>query len=866
MKPFFVLLRYVSRPELASRPVRSVLMMGTVAVGVALLTAMHVATDSIVTGFASDLERLAGKADLQVTFGTGEAGFSEELLGKIQAQPFVAEAAALIHSQVSFVDGEPETVELFGIDLMQEHVLSLYEVEVLERDEGDFVVLDDPRGIFITNVVARDRALHLGSKVRLAAVDGVHEYTVHGIVATKGLAGFLGGRLIAMYLPAAQPVAGRRGDFEMSMIDQIDIRLNDGADIDASRAALQNLLAPGFHANTPVQRRLMGQHTVDGLRATLVGMSSLALLAAVFIIYASTTTMVVERLPAMATLMTLGAGPQALIRAIVGEVSILGVFGSASGVALGLMLSGFIGNDAAAGMGLNYSIPFDSTRISFDPLLVFVVHPLGGIATAALSAYLPARRLRMAAPIPLQRDAETILHRSMLSFRWMTLIAVVPMAAGVAAISYGVTSHSAEMVSLGGISIIAACVLFMLPVLKRLWFGAAGPLEKIFGAPGRIAGANLARTLDRSLVTASAITLSVAIAVGAGTLVQSFRASVANWYGFSGDALVSSRSMTGGWLAAPVSRDLETPLRQLASVADVQTLRVIQGQPYRGERIAIASLSSGLLGSAVEEGRSLLDSMADAKARLADGSGVAVSENFVSHFGLPPPGTPLVLATTSGEVRLPIVAVVPDYVSDQGSVLVSRDVVISRWNDGAVNYFAVRLRPDSTVSSLTSDVQRQLLESHALSVMPTQHMVDRVDGFIAEAFADIDTIKLLVLFLTAVGIGDLVVSNVLSRRRELAILQVVGLTRSQVVQTTRLESLCVTVSAAVCGILVGAVCAWIWVQYNYPALVGYVLRLSIAWSAVVVSLVVSAITAYVASTFAARYALRSASAGAMRID
>jgi len=45
---------------------------------------------------------------------------------------------------------------------------------------------------------------------------------------------------------------------------------------------------------------------------------------------------------------------------------------------------------------------------------------------------------------------------------------------------------------------------------------------------------------------------------------------------------------------------------------------------------------------------------------------VAVSENFVWHFGLPAAGSDLALDTVTGEVRLPVVAVVPDYVSDKG--------------------------------------------------------------------------------------------------------------------------------------------------------------------------------------------------------
>ena len=867
MRALLVLLRFVSRAELAARPVRSVLMMGTVAVGVALLTAMHVATQSIVTGFADDLERLAGKADLEVTFGTGEAGFPEDLVAKVAAQPFVAQAAALVRGQVTFEDGQRETVELFGIDILQADVLDLYEVEVLEREKDDFTILNDPRGVFVTDVIARERGLAVRSKVRLSAVDGVHDYTVRGIVATRGLAQFLGGRLVAMYLPAAQPVAGKKGDLTASMIDQIDVRLRQGTDIHKAQEALDALLDPGFRASTPMQRRIVGEHTVEGLRATLVGMSTLALLAAVFIIYASTTTLVVQRLPAMATLVTIGAGPRVLVRAVVAEAALLGAIGSTAGVGLGLFLASFIGEDAAAGMGLNYSLPFEAARLSWDPFIVFAVHPLGGVLTAACSAYIPARRLRLVTPLILQRDEDSTLHRSMVSVTGVLALAALPAFLGTVMLAYGVSHGLADWVSGGGILLIGGSVLATLPVLRALWNLSTPILPRFFGVAGRIAAENLLRSMDRSLVTASAITLSVAIAVGAGSLVESFRASVAGWYGFAGDALVSSRAVTGGWLAAPVGRELEESLRTLASVADVETLRVMQGQPYGHERIAIAALSTGLLRDAIGQGKVLAGwSQEEASARLARGEAVAVSQNFVTHFGLAGGGAALELSSVTGQVLLPVVAVVPDYVSDQGSVLLSRDLLESRWNDRLVNYYAIRLKDGASVDTLARETQDSVPGSEGLAVTSTSQMIERVDGLIGQAFADIDTIKLLVLFLTTVGIADLVISNVLWRRRELAVLRLIGLTDAQVVRTARLEGICVTLGSAACGTIVGAICAWIWVNFNYPVLVGYVLELRIAWGSILASLALAGLSAASAATIAARYALRQPALSAIRFE
>lgn len=876
MKPLFVLLRDVSLPELAARPVRSALVVGAVAIGVALLTGMRVATDSIVSGFAGDLERMGGRADLQVTFGTGEVGFPEELLAQVTAEPFVQQAAALVHGQVTFEDagGEdgtradadeevPDTVDLFGIDLLQKDVLDLYGVTVLQRERDDFAILNDPRALFVTERVAAERGLAVGSTVTLSGVDGTQDYTVRGVVAGDGLASFLGGRLVAMYLPAAQPVAGRRGDLRASMVDQIDVKLVEGASIEDARTALETKLGAGFVASTPVQRRLVGERTVEGLRATLVGMSTLALLAAVFIIHASTTTMVVQRLPSMATLVSVGTSPRLLVGTVVAESALLGVVGSIVGTGLGLLLASFLGGDAAAGMGLNYSLSFDADRLWYDPWAVHVAHPLGATFLAGLAAWIPARRVRGANPLALTRDADSAAQRPWSPWRLLAG-AVVIASTGVALLSMGLRAASAAAVSAGGVVLVAGAVLAMLPILGVAWERLVPFLARTAGPSGRIAGESLLRARERSLVVASSIMLSVAIAVGAGSLVESFRASVADWYGFAGDALVSSRSVSGGWIAAPLRRDLESSLRSMPSVAEVETLRILQGQPYDDARIAVVGLSDGLLRSALGNGNPGID--AQAFEAIAAGRAVAVSQNFVAHFPRITIESLVHVATTSGERRLPVVAVVPDYVSDKGSIVVSSSLLSTAWGDSLANYFSVKLAAGARTSDLEAEIAGLGEAARGIAVVPTSAMVERVDGLIHEAFADIDTIKVLVLSLTILGIADLVLSNVLARRRDLAVLTLVGLPSSGLVRMARIEGLCIAAGAATCGTVVGGLCAWVWVHYNYPALVGYVLRLELSWSSVLISLGLAFGSAWLAAGGAARFALSAEALSIVRTE
>lgn len=182
----------------------------------------------------------------------------------------MAPAAALVRGSVRIEDDPPQTVDLFGIDVLQREVLELFDVDVIERTKDDFTIINDPRAVFVTRKLADERGLRLQDKVRISGVDGLHEYTVRGIFAARGLGEVLGGRLVAMYLAAARPVVGTRGDLEVSLVDQIAVRLGASADRDLVQRQLQELVGASLIVAEPLRRRAVAERTVRGLRATLV--------------------------------------------------------------------------------------------------------------------------------------------------------------------------------------------------------------------------------------------------------------------------------------------------------------------------------------------------------------------------------------------------------------------------------------------------------------------------------------------------------------------------------------------------------------------------------------------------------------------
>jgi putative ABC transport system permease protein len=853
------LLALVSRRELAARPYRVALFVCAVAVGIAMVTAMRVATDRIVAGYSDRLLQLAGRSDLQVTLGTGEAGFDESLLERIKATPGVAAAGAIVRGALSFEDGE--VLELYGIDLLDDDIRALYDFEVVERETDDFTIVNDPYAVFLPEEIAARRGLRLNDKVALVSSVGTELFTVRGIIRPPAVAQLYGGRIAAMYLPAAQAITGRRGSLHYSLIDQVDLTLARGVPALTVEAALRASLGSSFSVGPPAQRRAASEHTVIGLRSTLIGMSSVALLAAMFIVYATTAGLVIARSPQAATLLSVGADRRTIVGMTILEATVLGFVGACAGVVAGFFLAGFVVADVADGMSLNYSMDFGgsagpATGSSF--LAILLQHGLLGAVAAGVSAAIPARALRFLDPIEIRSQRVSTAGRLAENSVALRIGVAVICLAGAGGLAWGVGVQSALATAAGGVLTTFGFVLAALPVLRLLVGRAAAVLARRGGIAGRIAGEELQRSWGHIATTVAAIGLCIAVASAAGSLARSFRSSVASWYGFSGDALVLARRSEGGWLPAALPLSTAERIARAQGVSAIETLRVSHGRLFRGERIAWAAASAGFLTAAMDASRHpRCEDCVGARGRILSGEAVAVSRNFAHRFGIGL-GDTIDLGRPSGS-PFAVVAVVDDYVSDKGSLLIERDAYVELSHDERANFIGIWLEEGHSVEALRAELAADSAAFSNVTVISTGEMMDRVSGMIGQAFADVDTIQLLVVFITLAAIINLFFASVMERRSEFALLRIVGADQSTVRNATVLEALVIAASAAALGILAGAVAAWTWIHFCYPVLVGYVLDLDFAWSTAVVCFGLAVASAVGAGWAASGTGMRSAS-------
>ena len=844
------LLRRISARDYVSAPMRLSLMVGGIASGIALIAALGVINRSVLANFRVMLERAAGKAALQVTLGTGEVGFAESVAETVRADPAVAAAVPLVRGTLGFPDRPGETLQLFGADLTAEEDLTRYPITLATERRRVLEAMADPRSILLTEAFARRRRVEIGEVIKLATPRGVLDFTVQGLLAAEGLALVFGGQLAVMDLPAAQFLLGKD-----ERVDQIDVVLRPGSDVNAVQRRLEERLPASLAVTKPALRGERFDRVVGAFQAMIDGLSLLGLLAGIFIVYNTTATAVTQRARDLAILIALGAERRRIFRLVIAEAAVLGMAASVLGILAGLGLARLLLNLVAQSMGVIYQMRFsiESLEISVPQALRYVLLGTGGAIAAAL---VPAYKASRLDPLDLMRPdfRERLAITSpnhLLVGVWLILIALT---SGAIYLEY--TTRSIAWGNIGNSIWSLSAVVISIPLMSWATYLLRHALPRFFGLEGRIAVESLMRSPGRTGVTTAVIALSLALAIAVSSVARSFRESERNWFILTGDLVVSALATEGGWLETPLSGEMAEVLRAIPGIARVETYRALPGEDYQGVRTTAVAVSPGFIDSDLFRRQVVAGDPEDAVRAIAAHEGVVISDNLADRFGLRP-GETISLATPSGVESFKIRAIVAaDYSGDQGSIILPRDEFARLWHDTQVSHLNVFLREGADIDEVRERIVQNLGRSYSVKVLTVPQTLAYHQDMVDRAFAFTYAIQLLVVAVTLAGIFDLLTTQILERRREMGIFRALGSDESRIARAIRLEALVIGTVGALLGGVLGIGTSLLWVHVNFRILIGYVLEHHFAVFTAVWCLLLAAGVAMLAGQLAARGALR----------
>lgn len=847
----FELFRQISLPQLRASWGRTTLVVSGVATGVALIVAMQLINASVRASFAAAIEQIAGPAALGVTLGVGEVGFAETTVEVVRKDPGVAAAVPLVRGTIAFAEHPEETVQLFGADLTAEEDIDRYRIRTTTSRRELVRVMEDPHSVLLTTKVAEAARIKVGDRVAFLTPDGVRELDVRGLLEAEGLAAAFGGGLAVMDLPAAQLLLGKVG-----RVDQIDVMLHEGAMVTEVQTRLEAALPSVLTVARPVQRSERYDGVLASFQAMLLGLSALGLVAGMFIIYSTTSTAAIERSAVMAQLRLVGIERRRLFRLLMGEALALGMIGSALGVLCGIPLAWLLTGTITESMGVIFQLRFPVDRLAIQPATLAGIAGLG-VLVGLFACYFAARRMAALHPLSALRTSEIAATDSVrtggLLLWWAILLAT--------SVGAFAAEHQWKSITWGNFGSTlwnASIIVIAIPIVRALSAPLSRVLTWLFDAEGEVAAGSLSRATARTGVTVSAIALILTIAIMLSSLVLSCRESLRSYFSglLAADLTVSAVSTEGGWLETPLPERVVAEIAGITGVARVDAGRVISGQPFRSNRIGLLGFDSGVFDAKrAPAGWYREGDPVTAEGPLKAGTGVAISTSLSDRFNLHL-GDPVELASPTGVLTLPVVGVVPDYISDRGSVIMNRALLTDRWNETTVSRINVTLAPDAEAEEVRARILEQLSDRYRVKVLPLRELVAYHTDMIDRAFAVMNSVQLLIIIVTIAGIFDLLVSRITERRRELALWRVIGADARAVRRSVIIESVTIGALGAALGVLVGLITAWVWIAVHFRQLLGYYIEYHFAVGAtvwyVVLVLAVTAGAGYAAAVVATR--------------
>lgn len=766
----------------------TLLLIVSVALGVAVVVAVDLANASATRAFQLSTQVIVGKATHQIVGGAG--GFDDAIYRDLRIKQGFRNAAPIVEGYAGAPALGGQTMRVLGIDLFAEPPFRTY------LTSGTNVSLDaltafytQPGAVLLSADSAARYGLKVGDKLTLQVGTQKKAVTLVGLmqqpnsVSSRVLEG-----LVLTDIASAQELFGLNG-----RLTRIDVIATP-----EQANAIAAILPEGVRlARASEQADTITQLT-SAFQLNLTAFSLLALAVGMFLIYNTVMFSVVQRRRMLGILRCLGVTGREIFVLIMTEAAILGLIGSLLGLLLGILLGRL--TVALVTQTIN-DLYFTLTvsDVSIEPQSL-VKGLLLGIFSAGNAAALPAYE---ASSVP----AITVLQRSDLEDRIRGLlprlnaIGIVLLVLGAGILLFGQSNVSILFI---GVFLTLFGLVMYVPVVTVLLMRITTWTIGRFGLVTRMASRTVTQALSRTSVAIASLMVAVAVTIGVTVMIASFRTTVENWLGQTLNAdLYISPPLTGANRVVTMDPALVEKARAVQGVENIEILRSITTSSPALGTVRLNATSGGRTREA-RIFRSYNGDPGKIYQQLNAGA-VAITEPFANRHNLRE-GDTITLVTDKGEQQFPVVGVYYDYSSDQGSVLMSLDVYRKYWNDPAISGFSVYVAPDKDVNAVEDRV-RVALAGADLVVQSNRALRDAALVIFDRTFAITQALRVIAVAVAFIGILSALMALQLERTRELGTLRATGMTLRQLWRLTLLESGLMGAAAGILAIPVGLILA-----------------------------------------------------------
>lgn len=821
--------RFILR-DLARNKVRTFLTIAGIALGVAVMLAIHLANQAALSQFSQSIDLVAGRSNLAIRSLTGNE-LDESVLDRldwlhdkhVKFTPLIDQFAVVVG------DDGTELVQILGVDMFSDRAFRPLrsQTESKEASDSGDAVNNAPFQFLQKDSAMIGRQLadrfHLqpGDTLKIQVNEHLVDLKVGSILDPDGVGKAFGGNVVLMDIGPAQQLFDMRGT-----ISRVDMIVPEGTNKQELSANLQAVLPSGTTVDAPERRTKQVEKMLSSFQYNLVALSLIALLVGMFVIYNTMSISVIRRRFELGTLRALGVGRATILFLFSAEALILGAVGSLCGAGMGLSFAHLALAAVSRTVKALYADQAPaSIAFQAEPIIIAV---LAGIAMTLLAAAAPALEAVNVEPAEATRRA---------SFERKVQHMSVRLALAGAALA-GFAFWASRQPAINGFPVwgfgAAAAAVFAVALVTPIFLNkflpsVKGLFARILGTEAGLAVSGLYGALGRTSVAVASLMVGISMMVSLAVMIGSFRDTVIAWVQqtLRADMWVEP---AGRKVSSRIGRMSPELVKKLRAVQGIEALEAFIDYPFEYEG-SPSNIGAGEIPVVANYGNLPFvdgEKSGDVLRRIEGKSAVVISETFAQKHNKTK-GQQMVLPALDGPLPVKIEGIYYDYSSDLGFVIMDRNVFRQHFRDDGSTTLAIYLKPGQDSEAVRQALLKAGGSNAQLVIRSNKEIKKEVLRVFDNTFAITYALHAISIAVAILGVMNTLFALTMESKRDMGILKYLGASAGQIRKLILVQAGILGALGSVGGLITGFALSWLLIHVINKQSFGWTIQFAVPY-------------------------------------
>jgi putative ABC transport system permease protein len=762
-----------------------------IALGIGLFTGVKAASDRAITSFETGIKGISPYANYEI-FDKSGMDFNEEIYREVRA----AEGNSFpVLKTFGYVPAFKESIDVNGIYTVR--VSRLLKSSESKRIDVEHIYRD-LNGVLITRKFSDKYSLKKGDMFKALVYDRSYTLKVVDVLDSDSLPE----NIVVMDIGNFQEIFGRTG-----LLSGIDLVTGE------KRAEEIRKLLPVDLGIEKKEKIFENQKSlVASFRYNLQFISFIAILVGIFLLYNAVFISVVKRRTEIGIIRSLGADKRTVIMLFAAQGLLLGLVGSLLGIFFGQIAAYF------SVMAVEKTISTMYSTVSISDYLItrhdVLTALLMGLFVSLVASAVPSFEASKIRPNESSREG-SFEGRYRKYQKIAALAGILSVFSGMlmSYLDYRYMPFEFPFLAYGGMFFIIAGFTFISPFYLGITLRVMkGPLERIFGAIGKITLGDMKGSISRFSVALMSVAISSALIIAILTLIFSLRGSLQGWINknITSDVYIKPESCRSNYCFYPISKEIFKTVKGFPEVEGIDRFRGIHTELF-GRKVVAGFADVGV------KRRYMHRRYADRKherilGQMEGNQPVAgISEYLSTKYGLKK-GDVIKLRSPLGDVAFRVNDIFSSYATTSGFVYVDRKWLNKYWGLDDMTQMSVYLKRDADVDKFIRRLREKLPPGYSVDIMNNQTLRNKIMDIFKKNFAITYAIEFISLIVSLIGVINTLLALVFERRREISVIRYLGGSWGQIQQTLILSAGIVGFAGICWGSLLGSLMSIILVQ------------------------------------------------------